>query len=70
VVIFVHDEEQVLDLTDAATSPDVELARPRDLVVLDLTDGGGPVLDLTGSDAEAVIDLTDASMARAASSTR
>jgi hypothetical protein len=61
VVVFVHDDDRVLDLTDAAVSPNVELARVADLV-LDLADETGPVVDLTGDDEGAVvIDLTDGS---------
>jgi hypothetical protein len=64
VVIFVHDEDQVLDLTDAAASPNVELIRPADLVVLDLTDAPEPILELT-DDGDVVIDLTDSAVERA-----
>jgi hypothetical protein len=62
VIVFVHDDDQVLDLTDAAVSPHVELARAGDLV-LDLTDGSGPVIDLTDADGGVVVDLTDGTAA-------
>lgn len=62
VVVFVHDDDLVLDLTDAAVSPHVELARPRDLV-LGLAGDAGPVIDLTGvDDGVAVLDLTAGSL--------
>jgi len=64
VVIFVNDDDRVLDLTDAAASPLVEVARPADLVGIARTADGEPVLDLTGA-GDAVMDLTDAAMARA-----
>jgi hypothetical protein len=64
VVVFVHDDDVVLDLTDAAVSPHVELAQASDLV-LDLTDEASPVLDLTDTEGdEVVIDLTDSAGAR------
>lgn len=52
VVVFVDDDDQVHDLTDAAVAPEVDLISLSDRLVLDLRDD------------EVVIDLTDSAMDR------
>jgi hypothetical protein len=72
VVVFV-DDDQVLDLTDAAVSPHVSLVRldeesrravmAGDDMVIDLRDGDDVVIDLRDGD-EVTIDLTDPAVER------
>jgi hypothetical protein len=71
VVVFV-DDDQVLDLTDAAVSPHVSLVRldeasrravMGDDVVIDLRDGDDVVIDLRDGD-EVTVDLTDPAVER------
>ena len=56
VMVFVHDDDHVVDLRDSATSPHVGLTRLGSLASIDLPGGAvGP----DGSDDAVVLDLTD-----------
>ena len=64
VVVFVHEGDQVFDLTDAAVSPHVRLVPDAELVPAGGRGAPDAVLDLTGDDDEVVIDLTDGALSR------
>jgi hypothetical protein len=64
VVVLLDDDDQVIDLTDAAVSPEVDVVTVDSHLLADLRSDDEVVIDLTDHD-HLVIDLTDDALARA-----